>query len=226
MGLFVRVQYSETERGVDLVLIYEVRKLASKPSLVSDYALCEYASGKEISRITAYPRCVESGLTLFARLLKSASGYALSRPAVGRIAVSLRIGDEPMRAVERELLQLSIEDTSFIVDLLSPAGLVAGRRVAAQPAPSILCAICEGMRNALGWSGIDRHPPQPLSAIPVRRTASGGEYVYLSDVPPLPRQYLLLHLCPSMEDQTIQASVWRALLGRCADSTDDANPAE
>jgi hypothetical protein len=216
MGIFVVVQATESQRQGGRLRIYELRQSTFTMGLVADYALVDWAAAEEVAEIKRYPRCTETGLTLFLRMLKNASKEVLCEPVVGDIAVSLRIAGDPLRPLEAEHLHLKAEDSSLLVHLLSPAALVAGMRVSVRPVPSVREAICEAMRSALGWGDLLPLPPIPLSDVPVRRSPLGREYVCLSDVPPLPRQYLRLHFCQSPEDQTIQAGRWHAFLSRCS----------
>lgn len=225
MGVFVKVQHAASD-ALDLRhdKIFEVRQSPSTTALVSGYRLIDLATGEEVSQMERYPRCTETGLTLFIRMLKNSPSHVLAECASGHLNVALQLGPEPSRVLEREILDIRVEETAMVVDLLSPAALVAGERIYAHRNQSVRDAICKAMGTALGWGELPPGPPIPLSDVPLRRTPAGDQYVRLMDVPPLTRQYLRLHFCRSLRAQRLPASLWRAFLLQCTCEPPDEIP--
>ena len=218
MGVFVTVHMSEERPGLDSEWTFEIR---SRPRvgdlLVADYALVDLGSGHDVLTVENYPKCTETGLTLFLRMLKQPACQILSTPAKGSVSVQVQMGNDLSMALEREVLQISINKAVLFVALLSPGGLVAGKRIPFQGARrTVREAICLSMGGALGWGELLPEAPTPLSSVCLRKTIGGSEYVCLSDVPPIPRQYLQRHFVQSADDRTLPATLWRQFLQQCA----------
>lgn len=213
MGTFIEVQVpSDEDRKVEL--LFAGRMQARSRELISDYDLYDLQRKRYVARLKAYPRCTESAMALFLRLLLEAKSDVLGQRFQGALIVNQLVGPQIRKSLACEVLLAQQVDAEVAVTLLSPEALVAGHLISLEAEATARAVVRASLVAALGWRSTPGPLYPPLSAVPIRRGIGFTPSVRLNELPPLTAHRVRRYFHLSPDEETLDAERWQLFASR------------
>lgn len=214
MGTFIEVQVPLGEDQGKVAVLFAGQMQARSRELISDYDLYDLQRKRCVARLKAYPRCTESAMALFLRLLLEADSDVLGQEFQGALLVNQLVGPQIRKSLVCEVLLARQADTKVAVTLLSPEALVTDLLVGVESGATTRAVICASLVAALGWRSTPAPLYPPLSAAPIQKGIGQYPFVCLDELPPLTAHRVRRYFHLSPDEKTLDAERWQSFASR------------